>query len=257
MSRQENRLERARVASPCSVSWESMSGDARARFCEECQLRVYNISELTRRQAEDLIAGTEGRICARLYRRADGTILTKDCPIGLRALRRRLARVAGAAITAILSLGASVLGQTLTRTSKGDAGNSAGTTTITRTFLGLNPQEGRATFFGVVTDIQDIPVPNARATIFNTKTKYKRETKSDEDGNFKFGLLEPGIYTLRIESPGFQTFVQDRLSLHSNEELRFDVRLDIGGILMGVIVCEEPPSKGIIVDGVRVKINED
>jgi hypothetical protein len=79
-----------------------MVGDERVRFCAQCELNVYNLSGMTRREAEALVAGTEGRLCVRFYRRSDGTILTRNCPIGLRAIRRRVSRVAGAALTAAL-----------------------------------------------------------------------------------------------------------------------------------------------------------
>jgi len=94
-------LNQIRVASPCPVSWEQMTGDNRVRFCGECQLNVYNFAELTRTEAENLLGATEGRICGRLYRRADGTIITKDCPVGLRAVRRRMAKAATAAFAAL------------------------------------------------------------------------------------------------------------------------------------------------------------
>jgi len=32
--------------------------------------------------AEALIKAKNGDMCARLYRRADGTVLTEDCPVG-------------------------------------------------------------------------------------------------------------------------------------------------------------------------------
>ena len=35
-----------------------------------------------------LLEEREGRICIRLYRRADGTVITADCPVGVK--RRRL-----------------------------------------------------------------------------------------------------------------------------------------------------------------------
>lgn len=254
MTRQENPLERVRVASPCPASWEGMSGDDKVRFCDQCQLHVYDISRMTRRQAESLIAHTEGRICARLYRRVDGTILTKDCPVGLRALRRRVAKVAGAAFTALLSLSASVLGQTFTRTTKQSEGDRK--LTITQSFLGLNPQQGRATFWGNITDPAGAVIPGAQATIINEKTKFKRTIETDEEGQFKFGLLEPGLYTLKIESPGFSKFQQQHLNFQSNEDMRLDVILEPAGTLMGIIICEEPLSKGITIDGVRVRINE-
>ena len=54
--------------------------------------------------------------CARFYRRPDGTLLTRDCPVGIRALRRRLWRAAVgivatlAAVTAGLWWGRAVRG---------------------------------------------------------------------------------------------------------------------------------------------------
>jgi hypothetical protein len=102
MTKYKDPLKHAKVASPCSVDWESMIGDARRRFCGQCELNVYNLSEMSRREAEDLINRTEGRLCVRFYRRADGTVLTKDCPIGLRAMRRKLSRLATATLSAII-----------------------------------------------------------------------------------------------------------------------------------------------------------
>jgi hypothetical protein len=80
-----------------------MIGDQRARFCGQCRLNVYNLSGMTRSEAEALIARAEGRLCVRFYRRSDGTILTENCPVGLRALKRRLSRVATATLSAIIS----------------------------------------------------------------------------------------------------------------------------------------------------------
>jgi hypothetical protein len=97
-------LDTIQVASPCDASWEAMSGDEWARFCPQCRQRVYNLSALSRREAEDLLQRREGRLCVRLYRRADGTVLTNDCPVGLRALRRRMALVGGAAAALLLGL---------------------------------------------------------------------------------------------------------------------------------------------------------
>jgi hypothetical protein len=66
-----------------------MIGNDSVRFCSQCHLHVYNLTELTREQAEDLILKTEGRLCARFYKRADGTLLTRDCPVGLVLLRQK------------------------------------------------------------------------------------------------------------------------------------------------------------------------
>src|ERR1700759_5067183 len=97
-----NPLDSVRGAAPCPADWSKMVGDGRMRYGGECHLHVYNLSGMTRREAEALITNTEGRLCVRFYRRSDGTILTRNCPVGLRALKRRVSRVAGATLTAVL-----------------------------------------------------------------------------------------------------------------------------------------------------------
>src|SRR5262245_21196971 len=103
-------LENIRVASPCPTSWEKMAGDDRVRHCQECKLNVYNLSEMTRIEAERLIANREGRLCVHFFRRADGTILTRDCPKGLRVLPDRVSRIAAAVLSAMMTI-TPVLGQ--------------------------------------------------------------------------------------------------------------------------------------------------
>ncbi len=93
--------DRIRVGSPCNARWEDMRGDDRIRFCDQCQLNVYNFSELSPGEIESLVANKEGRLCARLYRRVDGTLLTKDCPVGLRAVRLRVSKRVAAVFAAV------------------------------------------------------------------------------------------------------------------------------------------------------------
>ncbi len=91
-------LSQLRIASPCSMSWDDMAGGDHSRFCSECRLNVYNIAAMTQAEVESLIREKEGRLCARLYQRADGTVVTRDCPVGLarcrKAARWMMARIA-------------------------------------------------------------------------------------------------------------------------------------------------------------------
>lgn len=102
MAQFSNPLDEVRVAAPCKADWGKMAGDERVRFCGSCNLHVYNLSGMTRREAESLVTKTEGRLCVRYHRRADGTILTRNCPVGLSAVRRRVARVAGSVLSAAI-----------------------------------------------------------------------------------------------------------------------------------------------------------
>jgi hypothetical protein len=80
-----------------------MIGNERARFCGQCNLNVYNLSSMTKSEAESFIARNEGSVCVRFYRRRDGSIITDNCPIGLRAIRRRMSYLARAVASAVLS----------------------------------------------------------------------------------------------------------------------------------------------------------
>ena len=91
------------IPRPCPADWDSMRGDAQARFCDHCNKHVYNLSEMTREAAERLIAEKEGNLCGRLYRRADGTVITADCGGGWKLRARKFGTLAGAACAAILS----------------------------------------------------------------------------------------------------------------------------------------------------------
>lgn len=77
-------IDSLHVASPCTAKWKDMRGDDRARLCLACDKHVYNLSSMTRTEIETLIVATEGQFCRRLYKRKDGTVLTADCPLGVR-----------------------------------------------------------------------------------------------------------------------------------------------------------------------------
>lgn len=103
---EHDHLDDIRIASPCPADWSAMSGDERRRFCSQCKLHVYDLSAMTRREAEALVATRDGRLCVRFFRRADGKVLTQDCPVGLRAklraVRVRAVAMAGALFTMLL-----------------------------------------------------------------------------------------------------------------------------------------------------------
>jgi TonB family protein len=96
-------LEKIKVAAPCKAEWRWMYGDDRIRFCGQCNQNVYNLSAMTREQAEDLILRTDGRLCVRFYRRADGTILTKNCSVGLQAIKDKFTSTRVHILAAILT----------------------------------------------------------------------------------------------------------------------------------------------------------
>src|SRR5689334_9067621 len=103
MSREKSPLDKIKVAAACTADWRHMYGNERVRFCGQCSQNVYNLSALTREQAEDLILRHEGRLCVRFYRRNDGTVITTNCPVGLAALRAKYHTTKATIVKAALS----------------------------------------------------------------------------------------------------------------------------------------------------------
>ncbi len=96
-------LQNLKIASPCSADWDAMLGDERKRFCGECKLNVYNLSGMTKYDAENLLRNSEGRLCVRYFERPDGTVLTQNCPVGWARVKQRTIAISAAAFALAIS----------------------------------------------------------------------------------------------------------------------------------------------------------
>ena len=192
-------LDSAKVATPCHQSWAEMVGDDRVRFCGDCQINVYNLAAMTHAEAEQLIAKKEGRLCVRFYRRPDNTIITKDCPIGLKAIRQKVSHLASASFSAILAIFNLVQPISAQSHFFQDQTKVAVSTKL-RT-------DKQPVIKGVVIDFSQAVIPSAKITILNQdkKAKVKLQTKTSENGDFSFQELPAGKYTFKIEASGFFT----------------------------------------------------
>ena len=238
-------LDNMRIATPCPVGWDQMTGDERVRRCDLCELQVYDISRMTRREAESFIANTEGRICARLFRRSDGTVITRDCPIGLRAIRRRVAKIAGAVFAALMSLAGSVAGQNPSQAGQNSCGTQA---KITRS-IPDSPAEA-ATLALKILDVNGAVVAGASVTLNEntekpegpeTKTRSQLRTSNDE-GRVEFAGLTRGTYILKVEQPGFQSFTVTDIVMQQKELVSVEVTLTVSEPmgLIGITTVDYP-----------------
>jgi hypothetical protein len=75
-----NALHRIDIPSPCTASWDQMTGNDRVRHCGDCNKNVFNLSAMREAEAAALLAASgDGELCVRFYRRQDGTVMTSDC----------------------------------------------------------------------------------------------------------------------------------------------------------------------------------
>lgn len=98
-------IDRVRVKTSCDEAWDAMEGDLARRHCGRCDRDVYDLEQMTREEIATLFAehAPEGLPCMRLRRRADGRVVTADCPRPSRS--RVVLRVIGA-----MAVGAALAG---------------------------------------------------------------------------------------------------------------------------------------------------
>ena len=222
-------VNRLRIASPCPISWAQMTGNDRVRFCQVCNLNVYNIAELTRSEATALVGETEGRFCARLFRRSDGTVITRDCPVGLRAVRRRVARRTAAIFATVVALSSAVFGQ---KPAKKDDSSCKPQVTISR--KQSDTEAGVVT--GTILDPVGAVVAGARIRL-ERKSKESHNATSDDDGCFRITASNAGVYDLVVETAGFEQLKVAQMSIASKETVNVTLILtpEATTVLVGVI----------------------
>lgn len=235
-------INRLRVASPCSISWNEMTGDDRTRHCDQCELNVYNVAGMTRDEVARLVEESNGRLCMRLVRRADGSVMTKDCPVGLRAYRKRLAVIASAAFAAVLGLFSVSYAQ------KGDSVRTVKASDLKVVTL-VDPTESKS-LSGSILDPNGAVIPNVRILLYRNGEEGEVEvTTSDADGRFAFRNVSTGTYSLRVEGPaGFQPLVVQDLELVLAEGKKLDLSLELVsstetvGIMIELPIAVELPN---------------
>ena len=100
-------------------------------------------------------------------------------------------------------------------------------------------QTGTAALVGEVTDSQKQVIPGAIVTATHVATSASQNTITDERGNFRFANLQPGVYALKVELPGFKTAIVERITLQVDSTTRETVILEVGGIAETVSVVSE------------------
>src|SRR5579863_4971663 len=89
---------------------------------------------------------------------------------------------------------------------------------------------------GYVRDKSGAVLPNASVTAEQPATGYKRTVTSDAAGQYSILALPPGHYSLSATAPNFERAVIANIDLKVNDELHFDLVLQVGGVSQTVSV---------------------
>lgn len=217
------------------MSWDQMKGDDRSRHCNLCELNVHNIAGLSTREVEDLVTTSEGRLCVRLFRRADGTVITQDCPVGLRKYRQRVAGIASAAFAAVLSL----LSVSYAQKEKDTKNVDASKIKIVRT----HERVGSSSILGTLMDPMGAVVPGMEVQLFQNGKKPRTFATSDADGRFSFEGLSEGTYTIEVRGiNGFRSLRVESIELKADEkqEMNLELPVDESSVTVGILVDASP-----------------
>src|SRR5256885_527914 len=83
---------------------------------------------------------------------------------------------------------------------------------------------------GAVKDRSQGVVAGAKIAVTNAETNFRQEATSSADGSFRFLVLPVGVYKLSVTANGFRPFEESNIEVKVNDQLRFDVVLDVGNV---------------------------
>ncbi len=93
--------------------------------------------------------------------------------------------------------------------------------------LAAQTDANKAQISGTVFDPNGAVVPNASVKIKNSNTGLLRDLKSNEQGEYRASLLDPGVYEIAVTSPSFAETKLTGVTLTVGSAARIDVRLAI------------------------------
>ncbi len=103
-------------------------------------------------------------------------------------------------------------------------------------------QELTGTLYGRVVDASGSRIPGATVTVSSPQLIKGTEVRvTGNEGTYRVPTLPPGVYTVKIELPGFQTMTHEEIVLEAGASLAIDVTLSISTVEETVTVTGESP----------------
>ena len=95
---------------------------------------------------------------------------------------------------------------------------------------------------GSIVDASGAVLPKARVTATNIDTGVARETVSDDLGIYRFIVMPPGTYELKVQMASFATHTRRPVQVTIGQTVVVDVKLQLASIQQEVIVQIELPT---------------
>jgi hypothetical protein len=82
-------------------------------------------------------------------------------------------------------------------------------------------------------------IPSAKVVAVNDRTQARAEISTSPEGNYVFPSLQPGIYTVSVEAPGFRKAVVTGVELNVSVAVTQRFKLEVGQVTESVVVEAE------------------
>ena len=116
-------------------------------------------------------------------------------------------------------------------------------------------QGGIAEINGVVLDQSQAVLPGVTVVVTNVGTSAARDVVTGPDGRFIVPTLTPGVYSVSVELPGFQSQVRDNVDLRVGQEVTLSFTLAVGGLAENLTVTGQAPVVEVTTNRVATQIS--
>ena len=100
---------------------------------------------------------------------------------------------------------------------------------------------GKGTIEGTVSDFSGALVRNAEVTAKQNTTGVSQSQKTTGAGFYALSSLNPGVYTVTVTAPGFETYMQENVTLDALQVLGLNATLKLGAASETVTINSAPP----------------
>ena len=236
------------ITSPCTEDWDAMIGNDQIRFCSHCQRSVHDLSQLNRKQIRHLISKSKGHLCVR-----HSAVNPRPAATPARVLYkigRRTSMIAASAFSASLSISSAMAANI----QKPDYGEYLRDDSCVMYSTIINATGATAALYGMVFDPAGAAIPGASITITNVEHHEVVMAYTDGAGQYRLSGLQPGIYNLKVEAPGFAPGHVPLITLRENDNNRVDQTLSIAQIRETVEVISEAEPNSVIMGGAIIAL---
>jgi UDP-N-acetylmuramyl pentapeptide synthase len=111
---------------------------------------------------------------------------------------------------------------------------------------------------GAVRDANGV-IPGVTVELINEATNAPREAVSNESGEYSFGAVAPGSYTVRATLTGFRTYENKGVRIATQQFVTLDITLEVGQLQETITVTGAAPlidtsnaSTGAVIDSTQL-----